>query len=56
MPADSAGNIPPRFFTFGTKETPADLVRAIQQAMADSGVPRPPDHPIQRFHRLSSAM
>ena len=38
-PADAAGGGQPRFFTFGTKENPADLVRAIQEAMSDSGFP-----------------
>lgn len=38
-PAAAAGNGEPRFFTFGLKETPVDLVRAIQQAMSDAGFP-----------------
>jgi hypothetical protein len=39
VPANAAGNGQLRFFTFGMEETPADLVRAIQQAMSDSGFP-----------------
>jgi hypothetical protein len=41
VPANAAGNGQPRFFTFGMEETPADLVRAIQQAMSDAGFPPP---------------
>lgn len=35
----AAGNDQPRFFTFGTEESPAGLVRAMEQAMSESGLP-----------------
>ena len=38
-PRTAGGNDQPRFFTFGTKESPASLVRAIERAISDSGLP-----------------
>lgn len=38
-PGKAAGNDQPRFFTFGTEESPAGLVRAMEQAMSESGLP-----------------
>lgn len=58
--AKAAGNDQPRFFTFSTKESPAGLVRAIEQAVSDAGLPSAagtsdsalPPAPVSRVTRL----